>query len=97
MLRRPATKIRLSPEDILEYDESLQRQQEQEQLQLQQKQQQEEQYKQQQQNSSSILQEQINTNDFLSGMNYKSGSSSVGTSSKQPSQSRDERIGVRKN
>lgn len=89
MLRRPATTIKLSPEDILEYDESLKQK-----LELEQQQQQHSinelsQYSPQ----TLILQEQIGgSSDIMQG--YKQSSS---INQQAGNQSRDDRIGVRKN
>ncbi|KAK6458158.1 anaphase-promoting complex, subunit CDC26 [Scheffersomyces xylosifermentans] len=58
MLRRPATTIKLTPEDVLEYDDTLAHQQAQ---QVQQSLQQQQQQQQQSYSHDQILQEQINT------------------------------------
>ncbi|KAG7663010.1 uncharacterized protein J8A68_003479 [[Candida] subhashii] len=88
MLRRPATTIKLSPEDILEYDESLKQK-----LELQQQQQQSINELSQYSPQTSILQEQIGgSSDMMQG--YKQSSS---INQQAGNQSRDDRIGVRKN
>ncbi len=80
MLRRPATTIRLTPEDILEYDDALAQQKYQQQLELQQQQQQQQQ---QHFHNDHGLQEQINNS-----------SNDLNASFKATAPSRDARIGV---
>ncbi|KAL6454239.1 hypothetical protein SBY92_003700 [Candida maltosa Xu316] len=98
MLRREATTIKLSPEDILEYDESRETQKQQQQ------QQQQANDLEQQQNSLSdftprtILQEQINNSSQEIVSDFKEESSSVYQRSRPIRQSsRDERIGIQRN
>ncbi|EMG50162.1 hypothetical protein G210_4820, partial [Candida maltosa Xu316] len=105
MLRREATTIKLSPEDILEYDESRETQKlKQQQAQQQQQQQQQANDLEQQQNSLSdftprtILQEQINNSSQEIVSDFKEESSSVYQRSRPIRQSsRDERIGIQRN
>ncbi|CAX41160.1 conserved hypothetical protein [Candida dubliniensis CD36] len=100
MLRREATTIRLSPEDILEYDDSV----------AQQKQKQEQQSIPSQQNPSdfsphNILQEQINNSSHSIIPDFKEETGSIHQRSRasqqqqqqQLQQSRDERIGIHRN
>ncbi|KAK6466064.1 hypothetical protein DFJ63DRAFT_333443 [Scheffersomyces coipomensis] len=86
MLRRPATTIRLTPEDILEYDDTLAQQQhekqQQEQLQLQQQQQQQHHDQQQQLQQ----QEQINSSGIDLNQSFKPPASDA----------RNSRIGVQR-
>lgn len=103
MLRRPATTIKLSPEDILEYDESLKQQQQQQQQEQQQQQdtQEHNQLKQtinDQFSPQLILQEQIGgpSTSGIINSTYKQQQQQLPPSSIQ-GQSRDERIGISKN
>lgn len=92
MLRRDATTIKLSPEDILEYDESIEQQK--------QRQQKNHQLVQGHHNPSdftprNILQEQMNNSSHDIMPDYKEESSSILQRSRNNQQSsRDERIGI---
>ncbi|KAK6882231.1 hypothetical protein K4I79_001591 [Candida tropicalis] len=92
MLRRDATTIKLSPEDILEYDESIEQQK--------QRQQKNHQSVQGHHNPSdftprNILQEQMNNSSHDIMPDYKEESSSISQRSRNNQQSsRDERIGI---
>ncbi|CAK9440046.1 uncharacterized protein LODBEIA_P41460 [Lodderomyces beijingensis] len=106
MLRREATTIKLSPEDVLEYDESLERQKlsrAQGQQQLQQSQQQSQSTFQNQTarnnsdfNSSNILQEQMNSQSDNAdiGGNDILPDLNNSTVSERQTRSKSERIGV---
>lgn len=88
MLRRDATTIKLSPEDILEYDDTVQQKK------------QSQQQPQGNHNPSeftprNILQEQMNNSSHNNMPDYKEGSSSLLQRSRINQQaSRDERIGI---
>lgn len=84
MLRRPATTIKLTPEDILEYDDTLMDQQN-VQLQYHQK---------QHQHDDFILQEQINTNNNNNNSNINNN---IHQDMTAKDQSKDERIGIVRN
>ncbi|RCK57258.1 hypothetical protein Cantr_06796 [Candida viswanathii] len=95
MLRRDATTIKLSPEDILEYDESIEQQKQRQQQTIQQQ-------LQDHRNPSdftphNILQEQINNSSHDIMSDYKEESSSILQRSRITQQpSRDERIGIQR-